>query len=395
MSLLRISGKPEDWTKWEKLIQQTDTCKELTDIEKEKAKYALLFLKQEFGEKFLEDAFEKAHPEESHPLLSYTVNSAPWTRKWLTRFSDALKSLKDVDGYSGLLKRLMDKKGFLEAESVLWVAYKLRKAGFKIVIDPLIVSNRRVPDLKIINEDTKEEVFIEISIQKQSTTTEKASITFDTFFYELSGIIFDHLTYCGRILKVLSDRHMSDVLKEVKDKIEKAKKEQSFQELIIEDTIELAIAPQKDANVLEIWAKSRGIKTGTFSGPPINVDEVRRTKATIQREQQQLPRTSPNILVIENGNLFRSRQGVRRAMNELEECLYDFPKLLFFIINDRYEGETLVEQNETFMKNQHIFTRRVIDEYNLEQAIVLLNRYCDFNVSPSTISKVYLAFSKN
>lgn len=395
MSLIRVSGKPEDWTNWEKLIQQTDTYKELTDIEKEKAKCAFLFLNQEFGEKFLQDAFEKAHPEESHPLLSYTINSAPWTRKWLTRFSDALKSLKDVDGYSGLLKRLMDKKGFFEAESVLWVAGKLRKAGFKIVIDPLIVSNRRIPDLKIVNEDTNEEMFIEISIQKQSTTAAKAFITFETFFDELSWITFNHLAYCGRILKVLSDRHMPEVLKEVKDKIEKAKKELSFQELIIEDTIELAIAPQKDANILEIWAKSRGIEAGTFSGPPTNVDEVRRTKATIQREQQQLPKTSPNIVVIENGKLFRNRQDIRRAMSELEECLFDFPSLLFFISNDRYEGETGVEQNETFAKDQQIFTRRVIDEYNIEQAIILLNRYCDFYVSAATINKVYLAFGKD
>ena len=400
MSHIRVSGKPEDWTNWEKIVQQICTYEELTDIEKEKAKCSFLFLKQEFGEEFLKGSLEglqleNLQPEKVHPIMSYFINSAPWTRKWLTRFSDALKSLKDAYGYQGLLRRLMDTEGFFEAESVLWVASKLRKAGFKIEIDPTVASSRRVPDLKILNEETKEELFIEISIQKQSTTAAKALLTFNTLFDELSWIKFDHLAYCGRILKVLSDRHMSEVLKEVKDKIEKAKKEQSFQELIIEDTIELAIAPWKDNSTLEIWAKSRGIETGTFSGPPINVDEVRRTKATIQREQQQLPQASPNIIVIENSNLFRSRQNIRRAMNELEECLYDFPNLLFFISNDRYEGQTQVEQNETFMKDQHIFTRRVIDEYNLEQAIILLNRYCDFHVSPATISKVYLAFSKN
>jgi hypothetical protein len=76
MSQLRISGKPEDWTNWEKLIEQCSTYDEFTDIEKEKAERAFLFLKQEFGEEFLKNAFE-----ELHPIMYYFVNSAPWTRK--------------------------------------------------------------------------------------------------------------------------------------------------------------------------------------------------------------------------------------------------------------------------------------------------------------------------
>jgi hypothetical protein len=314
MSQLRISGKPEDWTNWERLIEQCSTCNELADPEKEKAKRAFLLLKQEFGEEFLVKALE-----DFHPIMYYFVNSAPWTRKWLTRFADALTTLRTTEGYPSLLKRVKAKNKFFEGESVLEVAYKFSKAGFGVSIDPSTSVNRKVPDLKITNKETGEELFVEVSVQQQSMNHTKAIRTFYEFFNQLSP--FHGLTYCGRILKILSKRHMAEVIETVKNKIEVAKKENSFQELIIEDTIELGIAPYKDTDVLAAWAKSKGLELGRFTGPPFNLDEIPRTRMKIEREQLQLPQNSPNILVIENNNLFRSARDVKREISELEEEL--------------------------------------------------------------------------
>jgi hypothetical protein len=387
MSQLRISGKPEDWTNWEKLIEQCNTYVELTDIEKEKAKCALLFLKQEFGEEFLKKAFE-----ELHPIMYYFVNSAPWTRKRLTRFADALTALRTKEGYPSLLERLKDKNRFLEGESVLEIAYKFSKASFRIIIDPSTSVNRKVPDLKIKNEENGEELFVEVSVQHQSMNHTKAIRTFDEFFNQLSP--FYGLTYCGRIFKILNERHITEILEMVRDKIEAAKKENAFQELMIEDTIELGIAPYKDNDVLAAWAKSRGLELGRFTGPPFNVDEIPRTRMKIEREQLQLPQNSPNILVIENNNLFRSARDVKREISELEECLYDFSNLLCFIGIGFFESYDKTIQDELVKKNQHIVIKKLREDSIIEQCMILRNRFCDFEVTSATIDKIYIAFSK-
>ena len=387
MSQIRVSGKPEDWTNWEKLIEQCNTYVELTDIEKEKAKCALLLLKQEFGEEFLKKAFE-----ELHPIMYYFINSAPWTRKRLTRFADALTALRTREGYPSLLERLKDKNRFLEAESVLEIAYKFSKASFRIIIDPSTSVNRKVPDLKIRNEENGEELFVEVSVQHESMNHTKAIRTFDEFFNQLSP--FCGLTYCGRIFRILSERHITEILGLVKDKIEAAKKENAFQELMIEDTIELGIAPFKDNDVLAAWAKSRGLELGRFIGPPFNVNEIPRTRIKIEREQLQLPRNSPNILVIGNNNLFRSARDIKREISELEECLYDFSNLLFFIGIGFFESHGQTIQEELVKKNQHIVFKRLREDSIIEQCMILRNRFCDFEVTSATISKIYMAFSK-
>jgi hypothetical protein len=68
MSHIRISGKPGDQTNWEKLIQQTETSEELTDIEKEKAKCSFFFLTQEFGEEFLRGSLKGLQRENLNPV---------------------------------------------------------------------------------------------------------------------------------------------------------------------------------------------------------------------------------------------------------------------------------------------------------------------------------------
>lgn len=397
MSQIRITGRPEDWTDWDKLIVQCNDYTELTAFEIEKTKRGLLFLKQEFGDGFLKQSLEGLHPDslkpdKVHPLISYFMNSAPWTRIWITRFSEKLQAVKYAEGYSDLLKRLCDNEKFFEALSVLEVGYKFSETGFNIVFDPIDKSFKKIPDLKLTNNETKEELFVEVSIQYLSANRTKAIRN----FFEIHELLspFEGLTYSGRILKILSDRHLNEVSAIVKNKIEFAKKYNSFQELVIDGVIELAIAPQKDKELLEKWCKSRALEYGTFSGPPVNIDDIPRTKQKIEREQHQLPKNFPNIIVVENNDLFRGIPEIKKEMSELEECLYEFPNLVCFIAIGFLECHDIAIQDQMLMNDQHIFIRRLRNDATMEQCMILLNRYCDFHLSPGTLSKIYLAFNK-
>src|SRR3990170_232796 len=340
--VMKILEKIEDYRNWEKLIQHCEFIEGLTDVEREKAKRAFQLLRTELGQDFLSVAFDIGHP-----IIQNIVNLAPWTRKWIAWFAEALKELKDQENYSSLLNRITDKDKFSEGFSVLEIAYKFSKAGFRISIDPSIdVSGRtKVPDIKTVNEGVGDELFVEVSILGES------------------------------------ERHRDAIVKEIEEVVKKVKKETSFQELIVEDVIEIGIAPENDKQFLEKWARERGWKVGEFSGPPFDVDEVLRTKRKIENEQKQLPHSNPNILIIKNNNLFFHVRDIRKAINELEETVYKYSHLLAVVVTGEYMGSG---ENIISMKDQHVFIKKARADLLVEQYIILFNQFCELKISPST-----------
>src|SRR5258708_25931985 len=202
---MRFFERPEDYLDWTKLIQHCDEFEELTAIEKEQAKRAFQFLRQEFGEDFLSS-------EPSHPFVSNVINLAPWTRKWIVWFAEALRELKDQENYARLLARLKDKGKFTEANSVLEIGYKCSKAGFSVTIDPVVVvsGKSKVPDLKLLNQATNEELFVEISILGESMKAKDASQTSNGIFESLWRRV-PFVEYSARISKTLAETHLTEI----------------------------------------------------------------------------------------------------------------------------------------------------------------------------------------
>jgi ribosomal protein L19 len=379
-----ILKKVEDYWNWEKLIEHSQTIKELTFLEKERVKRAFQFLRQELGEEFLKDAFK-----EGHPICGYIRNLAPWTRKWIIWFADALNELKYQENYDSLLKRIRDKARFEEGVLVAEVGFKFSKSGFKITIDPEESSRGgKIPDLKLVDKDAGDELFVEISQMGSSKVEEQASQTLHAVVDVLWRSI-PFVQYCGRIHKTLSKRHLNEVVKKVEETLEKVKKDNVFHELLIEDVIEVGMAPEKDKEILEKWALERGLHVGEFIGPPIDVNEILRTKRAIREEQKQLPQEYPNIVVIKNTDLFFRTRDVRKAINELEEEIYEHPHLLFAVISGEFIG---LAKDELLMKDYHVYLEKSRFELFAELYIILFNRFCEHEISPSVIAKIYNSF---
>lgn len=383
---IKILEKEEDYMDWDKLINHCETINNLTELEREKAKRAFVFLRKEFGEDFLKNAFT-----DHHPIVQYIINLAPWTRRWIIWFAESIKELKEQENYPSLLEKLKDNEKFEEGLSILDIAYKFSKAGFNISFDPVInVSERKkIPDLKLIDRNVKEELFVEVAGLGESKIARDASETMQRIIEPLLRYVpFMHL--CGRIHKTLSKKHLEDIVYKIEKIIEKSKTEDIFQELSIEGVIELAIAPQNDKHILEKWATERGLKVGEFYGPPFNVDEIHRTRRKIESEQKQLPGDYPNILIISNNNLFFYLSDVEKAIRELEEAVYDYTHLLAVVVAGGYMGRC----NGIFkMVDEHIYIEKTTIDLFVDRYILLLNKYCEKKISPATITKMYKAFT--
>lgn len=382
---MKIFEKHEDYEDWKKLIQHCQILEGLTDFEKERAKRAFQWLREEFGETFLADAFES-----HHPIYEYIVNLVPWTRKWMTWFAEALKELKGQENYSSLLGRIKDRDKFGEGISVLGVAYKFSKAGFNISIDPSVdvSGHKKIPDLKLIDRDTKEELFVEVCVLGKSKIERNAFQTME----KVTGALWrsiPFLHYCGRINKTLSKRHLDHIVKKIEKTVEKVKREGIFQELIVDDVVEIGIAPERDKQFLEKWSAERELKVGEFCGPPFDVNHLLRTKLKIENEQKQLPHDRPTILFIRNNDLFFHLRDIRKVISELEEVVYEYPHLLAVVVAGSEIGHA---ENVITMKDQHVFIKRSTLNLFVEQYIILFNRFCEQKISPATITNMYNSF---
>jgi hypothetical protein len=374
-----------DYTDWNKLIEHCDSLDELSGLEKKKAKRAFKVLQKQFGDSFLKSAFDARHP-----IFEYLINRAPWTRKWIIWFADAIGELKSQENHESLFARLQDAEKFPEALSVLEIACHLCRVGFTISVDPKveISGGIKIPDLKACDVDNREEFFVEVSIQRTSEVEQEAWQTFERI-HSLFWRSVPFIHYCGRVHKTLADKHLDQILKKVENILENCTKEGAFQEIVVKGVIEIGIAPEGDKEILHEWAVERGLKVGEFSGPSYDVNEVLRTKRTIRDEQRQLPRDLPNIVVVKNNNVFIHLKDVRATIGELEEEVYRHPHLLAAVVWGEQLGKA---EDMAIMEDQHVFIRKSKASLITDQYIILFNKFCPMKVLAATITKVYNAF---
>ncbi len=371
---------------WDKQIHYCDTLENLTDFEKERIKRSLVFLKEELGEDFL------AHIIDSwHPLASYFFNLAPWTRLWLAKFAEEIQAAKEYANYPVLLGKIKTHDGFSEGRSLLQIGYILSRAGFRIIIDPEVQlpNFKKIPDLKLIDNETEEELFLEASVLGMSAIDKEASTTFNEV---LKTIIRTGptLRFRGRIFKRLSQKSLRQVVAEVERTAKKATMSNSFQFLDQEGVIKLGLAPESDCPLLKQWASDKNVESG-LSGPPYGTNFIARLNMKIAEEQKQLPQGCPNIIVITTNNI-AIQDNPKDIINEVEEVVYRYPHILFTIILAEFQGE--LGDTVAIMKDQNFFTLGGSGEFVLSKGILIFNKYCNLKVTPALITKIYTAVSK-
>jgi hypothetical protein len=370
-----------EYRNWEGLATQCEIIDGLSTVEREKARRAFQTLGSLLGADFLDLAIR-----ERHPILQELVNLAPWTRRRITWLAGTLTSLQDASGFGGVLRRFRIPKQFGEAMSLFRTAASLQSAGFNVEFEPTISGFAKVPDLALVHQRTGERLYVEITALQASDIAKAAS---RTSFGIASQVLFaaPFLNYVGRIHRSLSERHLADVVEQVRATVARGKT--SFQELVIANVVEMALAPDNDRDLLDAWANEHGLEVGTLSGPPIEVDEVQRVRSRIRGEQKQLPAGVANIVVIEGFSPMLDGRSIEHIVSDIAETLYDANHVFAAVISGGYMGDGVPEAT---MYGQHCHVRRRRFDVLIEEHLVLVNRFCDVSVSPAVLSDVYRAY---
>ena len=376
MRFLNYTGS----TDWDIVANRCDEIDGLSEEEKIKVKKAFSFLKNEFGVDYLKEVGNE------HYFYFHIHNYAPPSRLWFAYVAEMIERVKDFSNYNSLLKRLKNPKKFREAYTVLETAYNYGNDGFNIEFDPVIniKSKNKVPDLKLINVVTKEELICEVSI---SFTSVKQNEAFDNETEIFNAVISnDGLEFAGRVIKTLSEIEKSQIKNTILNFAESVKEGNGFGVLVIEDVLLLGYATPENVKKLEDWAKNNGCNVRSFEGPYFDVDEIRRIENKINEKKRQLPYDNAGIIMIYDSDFFHSIRSIQEAVVFLEKTLAKISNIAAVIIQGKFMGSI----NPLKIRiGKHLFIQKMGKDTFVEKYLIIWNEHCSFKLTEDTISKIY------
>ena len=378
---------------WDRYILSCDAVEGITDEGKERAREALHNLRQVLGETFLRKAILKGHP-----IRRIILNNALWTRHWLIRLADEFAALSTAEGFPKILRRFKKPDTAVEAESVLRAAFLFKRAGFTVSFEPEVSVTRqdgqrrqRYPDLKLVDDEAKEELIVEVSMLALSASQRRAIALSDfTPFFMLNVLGPQNLIIYAEMSESFDESRIDETVTLLTQLADEAEKAGEFRTLVNE-YIAAGIAPRGDEERLKEWASERGISPG-FAGPLVSSDEIARTRMKIRDKLGQLPEDRPGIIAIPaTSSMMFHHYDPQLIIEVLKDEVSRYPRLWGVILFHNHFGRP--RDPSVVMLGAGAIINRSMANVLQEQTVILLNESCGLPVSQSSREKIFGAFA--
>ena len=397
---LAIFETREDHMNWDKYEEQSDLIEQLSPVDRKRTKAGIRYLRALLGEDFL----RRAGKDGNSILPWFFLNAAPCARLSLIQLVYELKAVEGFPNFNGLVARLKDGRKAEEALTVLDAAYKFSRVGFQVSFDPKNTNtgDRHVPDLKLFDCDSAEEVFVEVSRLRKGGHRELDSRTYHIVFQAVHDAIWacpaawdfskPRVLPCVRVrvLKGLGDKDLIEVIAELRGLILEVATINKYQEFTFKDAIEAAISPADDHSKAKAWAAARKMRD-IVEGPPIILNEIAKVRGKIVAEMEQLPPGKPGVIVIPaDESLLPWVYDPRKIILEIADELTHHPTLLCAVISHSFSAGDL----EPFVAalGQHALVRTEKPGFATEDSVIVMNEAFALPIAVSTREKVRQAF---
>jgi hypothetical protein len=402
-----IFKNEDDYASWDKYDEQLDRI-ELAEADRARARRSISYLRQLLDEDFLQNARQQGNPI----LPWFFLNAAPCARLALTSFAEALEGLEKADKFSDLVDRIKDAKRVEEALTVLDAAYKFLSAGLNVCFDPdVIVADKhgvmqpKMPDLKLRDEQTGNEIFVEISRLRTGAKQNQISRTQDVIWRVVHNAVRTDpgvredllnpkyvLPYV-RIERGLDDEELHDVAGKVEEVILEVIATNEYRERSFKNMLEMAVSPAHDHSLAREWAAAREMSDWVET-PPIPLNEIRRATRKIFGELHQLPDYRPGIVLVSaaSANLLFLAYDIGGIILELEKEVSGHAKLLCAVVSHSFTDSGKAKQFTATLGHHVICSRRGKD-MSTEQSVIIHNDACAMPVAASTAAKLRQAFT--
>jgi hypothetical protein len=263
-----------------------------------------------------------------------------------------------------------------------------------------------LPDLKITNKKTGEEIIVEVSRMRagdhQSLTSRTYEVIWNVLVHEgmhsdpeaLKDILHPrYILPYALVHRGIEDSKLKDIVDKIRALINQVRASGKFSQMNIPGTIEVGIASYDDHHLAREWAAARGIRETSFvEGPDILSDELARAKSKLRVKVKQLPEDRPGIVVLlASENLIFFVYDVRAIAAALAEEAEKYPKLfravMFHTFDDGRDDFTSLDIGP------HTFTRLVRSDGSVEQCLMIRNTSCSQTVSSETVEMTERPFT--
>ncbi|MES0489590.1 MAG: hypothetical protein ABUK01_06350 [Leptospirales bacterium] len=371
---------------WVSLVKEVQESVKYTDLDKRKIKHAFKVMEDVFGSEFPIEVMKN-----EHRLSQYLINRAAWTRHWFIWFSEMIKNIRSKIDDTNIFIEYKNPANAKEKFEVIRNTHRFIKAGFNVTIEPEIEieGTMKKPDLRLRNNDNDDEIVIEISevaVADQQKEAQKPSDTIMDFI--MRNLDVYPLHYGGRLNKVLSENTTNEIIKVLEEKIEKLKSSEIFQCIDNEEiTIGMSMHGEKE---YEEWMRMNSLRTGSFSSPLGDVNEIYRIKRKMKEKQKQLPKNVQSILIIYPHSTFG--WNMADVVAKLEEEVYKYDNLLFLAIVSSGWNEP---DTSTTYKGEHRFYSQNTSLHCSESVYLFYNKYNNLPTTPNTMRKIQDAFREH
>ena len=274
---------------------------------------------------------------------------------------------------------------------MLETAERLDAAGLRVSFDvPMKVGGvDKKPDLTVADDESGATFCAEVSILFRSDEDQKAHRRFRRITDLLMFPTYPPLAYAGRLLRVMSDEWLDEVVPAIEAVRAAAAAERALQHVAVPRVIELAFAPVGQMGALAAWCRPRGLEPGLFEAPTPEVDQLRRFQMKVAREAEQLPAGKTNLVVIHAQDLFLRIEDPTDLLPILEDVVLDYRKIGMLVVTGVKAGPV---EPQRIAVGDHLFVRSTRGDL-AHDFLVVRNPYSAVPMAPSVLRKLELAFS--
>lgn len=252
---------------WDHVAEDCDGMEGIADAVKQRARDAVQVLRKALGEEFISNS-----DESKHPLLGVIFNRSPWTRYSLIELAEAIERVYGAEEGAKLVRKLRDPKLYPEAVDVLFTASNFIGQDFKVYIEPKvkIAGKPKSPDLAVRSIDGLDQIYVELTSLSRSDAEERS---WHVFHLVGAPPNFCSVPHSGRLLRIVSRKRSQQLANQIADLVERAKICEKFEELVIPNTLEIAVAGQSQISELESWSAARNLSLNSF--PPRSIRQMK------------------------------------------------------------------------------------------------------------------------
>jgi len=384
-SFSKIFKKSSDHNNWDKQIAFYTQSTEITADRKAKILEALNYLRVHLSNGFLKNTKNK------HPLRFSIANKATHSMDWLIWLHETLKTYEqDEKNFKIIIDNLKSVEDAVkEGIPFLEVASALNKSGFKVSFEPTITGFSKKPDLKLINIENEEVIYIEVTTKLKSDSRDIVTANYLGLnrFMEGKGVY-----YSGKIHESIEEEEIEDVLTQINELIVLCKKGTKLKSLTLEKTknkFELAIVNPSEMAELNEWMANKNLDNREIESANINfIDDVEKiNKSKIHEEAKQIPKGELGFIYFKVDPLVLLTSNLQNILSIVKRKLLHYEHIVGVVLWASVGDAECVPFGFKF--GSSFYNEFPIFEINKRMNLFILNEKSTKSISVSSMHKIF------